>query len=43
MQMVLTFFNFKGFIYTSHVPRGKTINAIYIVEALTRFLKVFKQ
>jgi histone-lysine N-methyltransferase SETMAR len=42
-QMVLVFFDAKGVIYTNYVPRGKTVNASYIKEALRRFLKVFKE
>jgi hypothetical protein len=41
--MVLAFFNHKGLIYTNYVPRGNTVNAKYIVDALGKFLKVFKQ
>jgi hypothetical protein len=40
--MVLAFFDSKGLIYTNFVPRGRTVNAAYIFEALTCFLKVFK-
>jgi hypothetical protein len=32
----------KGLIYMNLVPRGKTVNAVYI-EALTRFLRVLKE
>jgi hypothetical protein len=32
--MALAFFDAKGLIYTNFVPRGKTVNAAYIVEAL---------
>ena len=42
-QMVLAFFDNKGPIYTNYVPRGTTVNAIYILGALGRFQKVFKQ
>ncbi len=34
-QMVLAFFNSKGLIYMNFVPRGRTVNATYIIEALT--------
>jgi histone-lysine N-methyltransferase SETMAR len=36
-QMVLAFFDAKGLIYTNYVPRGTTVNARYIVEALGSF------
>ncbi len=42
-QMVLAFFNSKGLIYTNFVPRGRTVNSAYIIEALTRFLKALKE
>ena len=42
-QMVLVFFDNKGPTYTNYVPRGTTVNAIYILGALGRFQKVFKQ
>ncbi len=42
-QMVLAFFEAKGLIYTNFMPRGKTVNAMFIIEALTRFLRIFKQ
>ncbi len=41
-QMVLAFFDSKGLIYMNHMPRGTTVNAKYIGEALGKFLKVFK-
>jgi hypothetical protein len=41
--MVLAFFDSKGLIYRNYVPRGTTVNSKYIVEALGKFLKVFKQ
>jgi histone-lysine N-methyltransferase SETMAR len=41
--MVLAFFNNEGLIYTNYVPKGQTVNANYIVEALSRFLAVFKK
>jgi hypothetical protein len=34
-QMVLAFFNSKGLIYMNFMPRGRTVNATYIIEALT--------
>ena len=36
--MVLAFFVAKGLIYTNAVPKGKSVNAAYIVKALGRFL-----
>jgi [histone H3]-lysine36 N-dimethyltransferase SETMAR len=42
-QMVLCFFDSKGLIYTNYVPRGTTVNANYILDALGRFMKIFKQ
>jgi hypothetical protein len=40
-RMVLAFFDSKGLICTNHTPRGTTVNANYIVDALGKFLKVF--
>jgi hypothetical protein len=42
-QMVLAFSDNEGLIYMNYVPRGKMVNANYIVEALKRFLAVFKE
>ena len=42
-QMVLAFFDSKGLIYTNYVPRGTTINAIYIVKALGQFMKILRK
>jgi hypothetical protein len=42
-RMVLAFFDAKGLIYTNYVPRGTTVNARYIVEALGSFLKILKK
>ena len=42
-QMVLAFFDSKGLIYTNYVPKESTVTASYIVEALGKFLKVFRQ
>ena len=42
-QMVLAFFDNQGPIYTNYLPRGTTVNAIYILGALGSFQKVFKQ
>ena len=33
-QMVITFHDKEGLIYTNMVPRGTTVNAAYIVRAL---------
>jgi hypothetical protein len=41
--MVLAFFHSKGLIYMNYVPRETTVNANYIMEALGKFLKIFKQ
>jgi hypothetical protein len=41
--MVLAFFDAKGLIYTNYVPKGTTVNAKYIVEALGTFLKVLRK
>jgi hypothetical protein len=42
-QMVLAFFNSKGLIYTNYMPRGTTVNANYIVEALGMFMKILRK
>ncbi len=42
-QIVLAFFDAKGLIYTNYVPKGTTVNARYIVEALGTFLKVLRK
>jgi histone-lysine N-methyltransferase SETMAR len=42
-QMVLVFFDAKGVIYTNFKPKGEMVKATYIRNALTRFLKVFRQ
>ncbi len=42
-QMVLAFFDSKGLIDTNFVPRGRTVNSPYIIEALARFLKALKE
>ncbi len=41
--MVLAFFDSKGLIFMNYVPRGTMVNANYIMEALGKFLKIFKQ
>jgi histone-lysine N-methyltransferase SETMAR len=42
-QMVLVFFDSKGVIYTNYVPRGTSVSANYILEALGRFLVHFRK
>jgi hypothetical protein len=42
-QMFLAFFDSKGLIYTNYMPRGTTVNANYIVEALGTFLKILRK
>jgi hypothetical protein len=42
-QMVLAFLDNEGLIYTNYVPKGQTVNANYIVEALSKFLATFKK
>ncbi len=42
-QMVLAFLNSKGLIYTNYVPKGTTVSANYIVEALGTFLKILRK
>jgi hypothetical protein len=42
-QMVLVFFIAKGIMYTNYGPRGTTVNANYIVEALSKFKKIFRK
>lgn len=42
-HMVLTFFDAEGLIYTNIVPKGESVNAAYIVKALTRFLVNLRQ
>ena len=41
-QMILAFFDNQGMIYTNYLEMGKIVNADYIIDALGRFLKVFK-
>jgi hypothetical protein len=41
--MVLAFFDNEGLIYTNYVPKGQTVNANYIVDALSKFLATFKK
>jgi len=42
-QMVLAYFDADGMIYSDFVPRGKSVNANFIVESLRRFLKIYKK
>ena len=39
-QMVITFFDAQGMVYPNYVPRGKTVNAAFILESLWRFCTV---
>ncbi len=41
--MILALFDNKGLIYTNYGPQGNTMNAKYIIEALDKFLEIFKQ
>ncbi len=41
--MVLASFDSKVFIYTIYMPRGTTVNASYIMEALGMFLKILRK
>jgi histone-lysine N-methyltransferase SETMAR len=41
--MVLAFFDNEGLIYMNYVPKGQTVNANYIVDALSKFLAIFKK
>ena len=40
--MVIALFDSQGMVYTNYMPRGKTVNAAFILESLRRFLKTFK-
>ncbi len=42
-QMVLAFFDDQGMVYTNYVPRGVSVNAAYIVDALRTFLKALQK
>ncbi len=42
-QMVLSFCDDKGMVYMNHVPRGATMIADYIIDALKKFLKALRQ
>jgi hypothetical protein len=41
--MVLAFFNSMGLVYTNYMPRGTSVNANYIVEALGTFMKILRR
>ncbi len=41
-QMVMAFFDSQGMVYTNYVPRGKTVNADYVIVALRKFFKALK-
>jgi hypothetical protein len=41
-QMVIAFFDSKRMVYTNYVPRGKTLNANYVIRTLQKFLKALK-
>jgi len=41
--MVIAFFNSKGFVYTNIVPKGVLVNSNFIVDALGKFMKIFKK
>jgi len=41
--MDLAFFDSMGQIYTNIIPKDISVNAIYIVDALDKFLKNFKR
>jgi hypothetical protein len=41
--MVLVFFNSKGLICTIYMPRGTTVNANYIMEALGTFMNILRK
>jgi hypothetical protein len=39
----VAFFDFKDLICTNSVPRGTTVNANYITEAVRRFMKILNE
>ncbi len=41
-HIILAFFNFMGSIYINHF-KGTSVHSNYIVDALGKFFKVFKQ
>ena len=42
-QMVIAFFIADRLINTKTVKNGKSVNAVFIVDALAAFLKILKQ
>ena len=40
--MLLAYFDTDSVIYTDYMPRGKTVNAKYIIESLGRFLEKYR-
>ncbi len=42
MVMVMAFFDSRGMVHTNYVPRGKTVNADYIIGTVQKFLKALK-
>jgi hypothetical protein len=42
-KMVLAFFNAKGIIYINYMPKGTTVNGNYIMEALGKFMNIFRK
>jgi hypothetical protein len=40
---VLAFFDSKGLVYANFMTKGKTVNTVYIIEALTRFSRILKE
>jgi hypothetical protein len=42
-KIVLVFFDAKNVMCKNHVPKGKTVNAEYVKNALAMFLKVLRE
>jgi hypothetical protein len=42
-HVILAFFNSTGIIYINHVSKDTSVHSNYIVDALGKFFKVFKQ
>ncbi len=42
-QMVLAFFNSKGIIHTSYMPGRTKVNTNYMIDALGKFMKIFRK
>jgi hypothetical protein len=42
-KMVFNFFHLQGLIYTNHIPKRATVNAVGIGTGLQKFLKVLKK